>query len=73
MIWKRNSGEKLQEDVLKFGSVYDPVQELFFDIEGPALMAVWSKVSPVTACCLSPLPGFESRPGHVRKLPVTWG
>ena len=27
----------------------------------------------LTACCLSPLSGFESRPGHVRKLPVTWG
>ena len=22
---------------------------------------------------LSPLPVFESRPGHVGKLPVTWG
>ena len=21
----------------------------------------------------APLPGFESMPGHVRKLPVTWG
>ena len=37
---------------------------------GPALTAVWSK--PLTARCLSPLPGFESRPGYVRKLPVTW-
>ena len=38
-------------------------------------MAVWSKVLPLTAMasCLSPLPGFESRPGHVRKLPVTLG
>ena len=37
-------------------------------------MAVWSiKASPLTARCLSQLPGFESRPGHVRKLPVTWG
>ena len=35
--------------------------------------AVWSKVPPLTACCLSPLPGFESQLGHVRKLPVTWG
>ena len=40
---------------------------------GPALTAVWSKVLPLTAHCLSPLPGFESWPGHVRKLPVTWG
>ena len=22
---------------------------------------------------LAPLPAFESRPGHVRMLPVTWG
>ena len=36
-------------------------------------MAVWSKAPPLTAHCLSPLPGFKSRPGHVRKLPVTWG
>ena len=44
-------------------------------LAGPALMAVWSKALPLTAVasCLSPLPGFESRPGHVRKLPVTLG
>ena len=40
---------------------------------GPALTAVWSKAPPLTARCLSPLPGFESRRGHVRELPVTWG
>ena len=34
---------------------------------------LWSKVLPLTARCLSPLPRFESWPGHVRKLPVTWG
>ena len=28
---------------------------------------------PLTASCLSPLSGFESRPRHVRRLPVTWG
>ena len=39
----------------------------------PALTAVWSKAPLLTARCLSPLLGFESRPGHVRKLPVTWG
>ena len=39
---------------------------------GPALTAVWSKAPPLTVRCLSPLPGFESRRGHVRKLPVTW-
>ena len=38
---------------------------------GPALMAVWSKAPPLTARCLSPLLGFKSRPGHVRRLPVT--
>ena len=37
------------------------------------MMALWSKAPPLSACCLSPLPGLESRPGHVRKLPVTWG
>ena len=41
--------------------------------KGPALMAVWSKASPLVAGCLSPLPGFESRPRHMRKRPVTWG
>ena len=40
---------------------------------GPALTAVWSKAPPLTPRCLSPLSGFESRPGHVRELPVTWG
>ena len=34
-------------------------------------MAVWSKALLLTACYLSPLPRFESPPGHVRKLPVT--
>ena len=37
------------------------------------LMAVWSKALPLTASCLSPFFGFESNPGHVRKLAVTWG
>ena len=37
------------------------------------LMAVWSKALPQTAGCLSPLPGFASRPRHLRMLPVTWG
>ena len=45
----------------------------FSQVLGPALTAVWSKAPPLTARCLSPLPGFESRPAHVRKLPVTWG
>ena len=39
---------------------------------GPVLTAVWPKAPPLTAHCLSPLLGFESRPGHVGKLPVTW-
>ena len=38
-----------------------------------ALTAVWSKAPPLIARCLSPLPWFESQPGHVGKLPVTWG
>ena len=29
-------------------------------------------VLQLTASRLSPLSGFESHPGHVRKLPVTW-
>ena len=36
-------------------------------------MAVWSKASPLTASCPAPLSGFESHPGHVRKLPVSLG
>ena len=41
---------------------------------GPALMAGGVvKALPLTASCLSPLSGFESKAGHVRKLPVTWG
>ena len=36
------------------------------------MTAVGSKAPPLTARCLSPLPGFESRSGHVGKLPVTW-
>ena len=39
----------------------------------PALMAEWSKALPLTAGCLSPLPGLESWLGHVRKLPVGLG
>ena len=35
-------------------------------------MAVWSKALPPTATCPSPLPVFETWPGHVRKLIVTW-
>ena len=35
-------------------------------------MAVWSTVLPLPASCFSPMPGFEYRPGDVRKLPVTW-
>ena len=38
-----------------------------------ALMAVWSKTPQLIASWFSPLPGLESWPGHVRKLPVTWG
>ena len=40
---------------------------------GPVLIALWSKAPPLTTCCLSPLHGFESWPGHVRKMPMTWG
>ena len=44
-----------------------------FHDQGPSLMDEWSKELPLTASCLSPLPGFESRPGHVRRLPRTRG
>ena len=50
-------------------------QELFINLPyvcGHALVDLWPKVLPLAACCLSQLPGFESRHGHVRKLPVTW-
>ena len=40
-------------------------------MQGPALRTAWSKVLPLTASGLSPLPGYEFRQGHVRKLPVT--
>ena len=36
-------------------------------------MAKWSKALPLIAHCFSPLSGFKSQLGHVRKLPVTWG
>ena len=37
----------------------------------PAPIAVWPKMVPLTVSGLSPLPGFESRPWQVRKLPET--
>ena len=33
------------------------------------LMALWFKQFPLTASCLSPLPGFKTWPVYVRKLP----
>ena len=42
-------------------------------VGGASLMALWSKVPPLTACCLAALSGFGSRSGLARKLPVTWG
>ena len=35
---------------------------------GPALTAVWSKAPPLSAHCLPSLPGFDSRPGHVKRF-----
>ena len=40
---------------------------------GLLLTTVWSKALPLTASCLSPLPGIESLPGYVGNLPVTAG
>ena len=37
------------------------------------LMVEWLKALPLAARCLSPLPDFDSRPGHVKKLPLTLG
>ena len=37
------------------------------------MMGVRSKALPLHTNCLSPMSGFESRPGHVEKLPVTCG
>ena len=34
---------------------------------------IMPKAPPLNACSLSSLPRSEARPGHVRKLPVTWG
>ena len=36
-------------------------------------MVEWSKVLPLTVCCLSPLPKFESLPGHVREFLMALG
>ena len=36
-------------------------------------MAERCRTLPLSAPCLSPLPRFEYQPGHLRKLPVTWG
>ena len=58
---------------LKLRSIVRAPKHPFLGNWGPALTAVWSKAPPLTARCLSPLPGFEYRPGHVKKLPVTWG
>ena len=56
--------------ISKWGQNYDmsciPQNKL-----GSALTVVWSKALPLSARCLSPLPGFESWSGLVRNLPVT--
>ena len=44
--------------------LFSPIQSLPF-----RPLVVWTKAPPLTAVSL--LPVFESRPGHVRKLPVT--
>ena len=49
-----------------FGICYRTCQLPREELEGAAVMALWSKALPLPAHCLSPLPGFESRPGHVR-------
>ena len=70
-----NKAEKvrIKEDHKFFGSC--PICSISPTTEGlpyPTLpTVVWSKAMPLTASCLSPLPGFESQPGHVRKNSVT--
>ena len=49
---------------------------VFIDVHRPLVplwACMWSKVLPLTASYLSPLPGLESQLEQVRKLPVTWG
>ena len=41
-------------------------------VQRPALITMWSKDLPLTASCLSPLSGFESHSGYVKKLPVLY-
>ena len=50
--------------VLSWSHTFHAIQIYFYR---PALTTVWPKAPPLTVRCLSPLPGFESRPGHVRK------
>ena len=54
--------------VCTYAKVYDAI----ITNRGPALIAEWSEALPLIASCLLPLPRFESRPGRVRKLPLTW-
>ena len=56
----------------RFAILLNEAQYVVHVLLGTTLMAVWFKALPLTASCLSPLPGFESWPGYVRKLPVTW-
>ena len=44
-----------------------------FTMGGLVSMAVWAKVLPLTASCLSQLSGFKYHQGYVRKMPVNWG
>ena len=39
----------------------------------PTMMAVWSKALPLTACCLSPLPGIRIPSWACEKLPLVIG
>ena len=56
---KEHKLSQYQDNTTLFLSVYE------LGIRGPALTAVWSKAPPLIARCVSPLPGFEYRPGHV--------
>ena len=44
---------------------------MFKSILGGHKLNASSKVLPLTVICLSPLSGFKSHPGHVRKLPMS--
>ena len=64
---------KSKEQIVTFVTCSTKLEFYYEEISGPALMAVCSKVLPLTDSYSSPLSGFEPRLGRLRKVPVTWG